>query len=207
MTNQWENLAAPGTLAGVRVSLLWTALALGACGPSFQVVYEGDARFEHCYAIDDTPTVPMQEKTDCWSSWVKNYTYGQTRNRVDYASMRAQALQEAHLAPTDEAVMGAAPGGGTSRSVTHEEPATTNAFATPPKTMSDSDGGLAASPSPSPSPATAAPTPPAIVMPPAPSEACTGRCRATWQTCKTPCILAACDRCDKTYGTCMKACF
>ena len=67
------------------------ALGVVACGPSFQVVYEGDARFEHCYALDETPQISMQEKSDCWSTWIRSYTNGQTRNRVDYAAMRAKA--------------------------------------------------------------------------------------------------------------------
>ena len=37
------------------------------CGPSFQTVYENDARFEHCYALDDTPTAAMEKKAACWN--------------------------------------------------------------------------------------------------------------------------------------------
>jgi hypothetical protein len=195
-----------------------SALLAVACGPSFQVVYEGDARFEHCYAIDDTPTVAMQEKTECWTQWMKSYTYGQTRNRVDYAAMRAKALQEAHAAPTDEAVMGAAPGGGSAAPVGVDEPLTTNAFATPPKTMNEIDGGR---------PVDAAPAPVVSAKPDAkgssapttasssvdngphatPAGVCTDACHAKWSTCRNVCTGRACPTCDSTYSGCMKSCF
>ena len=37
-----------------------------ACGPSFQALYEGDARFEHCYALEEDGIISMQKKADCW---------------------------------------------------------------------------------------------------------------------------------------------
>jgi hypothetical protein len=184
-------------------------LASSGCGPSFQVVYEGDARFEHCYALDDTPTAPMQAKTDCWTQWMKRYTYGQTRNRVDYAAMRAKALQAAHSAPTDEAMMGAAPGGGTPRVVGADEPVTTNPFATPPKTMSEGDAGTDAhTPAPIVRLVPVAPfNPAAPAGPPTPDQACTNTCRGTWDTCRAACKKVTCRSCDRSYGACMKRCF
>jgi hypothetical protein len=58
------------SLRGMRrwvcLSFLAVGLACGvACGPSFQVMYEGDSRFEHCYALDENPNVLMQQKSDC----------------------------------------------------------------------------------------------------------------------------------------------
>jgi hypothetical protein len=190
------------------LSALLTALLLalvgGGCGPSFQVIYEGDARFEHCYALDDSPNVSMQEKTDCWSQWLQHYTYGQTRDRADYAAMRAAALQEVHALPTDEAVMGAAPGGGLGSSRINE-PAPTSAFTVPPKTMNEVDAGQQV-----------LPTMPTVEVsqgtftaaaPPAPGEECTANCKTSWQGCKTPCKGPTCAKCDKAYGTCVKGCF
>ena len=84
--------------------------AVAACGPSFQAVYEGNARFEHCYALEENPQVSMPEKAACWRDWSEHYTYGQTRDRVHYATARYVALSEARDAPTDEALMMAAPG-------------------------------------------------------------------------------------------------
>ncbi len=202
-------LAMHASFTRMALSLLGVGtLAMAACGPSFQVVYEGDARFEHCYALDDTPTVPMQEKTDCWTQWMTNYTYGQTRNRVDYAAMRAKALRDAHAIPTDEALMGAVPGGGIGRAVGRDEPVTTNAFAPPPKTMAEGDAGADQPP-----PATVAPplapvAPLVTSTPPAtPHEGCTDRCRNRWQSCHATCKSARCGECDTFYGGCMKRCF
>ena len=206
----------PLVLRALAAFAAFAALAGMACGPSFQVVYEGDARFEHCYALDETPSVSMQEKTDCWSQWVSRYTYGQTRARADYATMRASALQEVHALPTDEAVMGAAPGGGTPGSRAVNEPAPTSAFVSPPTTIAEVDSGFVrpVAPSMSTSPATARPaSPPVTGLPPPPPAAvppkddCVGACRLQWQTCKGACKAIACDKCDKSYGTCVKACF
>jgi hypothetical protein len=196
------------------VSVCAMATAIVACGPSFQVVYEGDARFEHCYALDETASVPMQEKTECWTQWTRSYTYGQTRNRIDYAQARAKSLSEAHLMPTDEAVMGAAPGEGVGR-VGRDEPVTTNAFAPPPKTMSDVDAGtpsatLDETPKKVENGSIVAVTPRlplgAIVPTVTPREACTDRCKGEWLECRATC-KSKCGACDHTYGGCMKSCF
>src|SRR5262245_15726431 len=84
--------------------------ALAACGPSFQVIYEGNSRFEHCYALEENPQASMPAKAACWRDWSEHYTYGQTRDRINYATARYVALSEAPNAPTDEALMMAAPG-------------------------------------------------------------------------------------------------
>jgi hypothetical protein len=199
-------------------ALVASLAAVVACGPSFQVVYEGDARFEHCYALDETASVPMAEKTDCWTQWMKSYTYGQTRNRVDYASTRAKALREVPVMPTDEAVMSAAPGEGLGR-VGRDLPVTTNAFEAPPKTMAQADAGRRAVSPPEGAEAkleTAADEPPqqqspqlplgAIVPQTTPREPCTDRCRSEWQTCRATC-RGKCGACDRSYGGCMKRCF
>ncbi len=127
--------------------LLWflggsLALVGAACGPSFQTVYENDARFEHCYALDETPTAAMTKKADCWNDWYKNHTYGQTRDRVEYARARYDALSTVPQLPTDEAMMAAAPGEGTNVD-TAAAPTPTSAFAPPPK-LEARDGGTAA---------------------------------------------------------------
>jgi len=180
---------------------------LAACGPSFQVVYEGDARFEHCYALDEVPTVAMQEKTDCWNQWMRSYTYGQTRNRIDYAASRAKALRDVPVMPTDEAVMGAAPGEGTGR-VGKDEPLTTNAFAPPPKTQNDGDAGPASAAPENTAVVTTHPgVPLGVVLPSTtPHEPCTDRCRSEWEVCRGAC-KGKCAACDHSYGGCMKRCF
>lgn len=116
------------------------ALALGAgCGPSFQAIYEGDVRFEHCYALDENSSVALRQKSDCWTDWLQHYTYGQTRDRVVYATARARAMSQLGQAPTDEAMMSAAPGEVPQSGIT--APAPTSAFAPPPKTL-DLDSGV-----------------------------------------------------------------
>jgi hypothetical protein len=204
---------------GLRVclTLLAAALASGvACGPSFQVMYEGDSRFEHCYALDDNPNVLMQQKGDCWSDWLKHYTYGQTRDRVEFAAIRYRAISRAGALPTDEAIMGAAPGEGSGGSLA--APAPTNAFAPPPQ-MVESDGGssaasplsagLVAPPAPI-APGDPSRLPPKLTAggdpPKPPGTPCVERCADTWQTCRGACATGGCRACDSAYAKCGRAC-
>jgi hypothetical protein len=200
-------------------------LALLSCGPSFQAIYEGDARFEHCYAMDDNPNASLHEKGDCWKDWYQHYTYGQTRDRVEYAVARARALSRAPQVPTDEAMMAAAPGEvPAGRSVA--APAPTSAFAPPPKTLAEMDGGAPSSSSLPPprrdtrhaTPATSAalPTGPSLPPPPPPESECVGVCRQTWESCASACAdgagtktgaAPACPECEKAYVKCAKKCF
>src|SRR5678810_217124 len=102
----------------------------GACGPSYQTIYENDARFEHCYAIDDSATASLDQKAKCWKDWKEHHTFGQTRDRVEYAQSRYVALNSVPDLPTDEAMMHAAPGEvGDQGKLTAPTP--TNAFAPP----------------------------------------------------------------------------
>jgi hypothetical protein len=182
-----------------------------ACGPSFQAIYEGDAHFEHCYAMDDDPSAPLQSKTDCWSDWARRYTYGQTRDRVEYATMRYRALSRVPGAPTDEAMMGAAPGEGkTSSNLT--APAPTSAFAPPPKTEEVAAVGGAAPDASAPassSPQVAVDAGKVSAPPPPPKAICVDGCASAWQGCKLACAntAAGCPACDRTYGKCVKGCF
>ncbi len=205
--------------------VLALVVAAVACGPSFQAIYEGDQRFEHCYAVDDNPTAALADKGKCWRDWMQNYTYGQTRDRVEYAAVRQRALSRVAM-PTDEAMMAAAPGQIVSRNVA--TPAPTSAFAPPPKTL-DEAAGRAATPAPSQAVALPAPAPaPSVVFlapaaspeagapaaaaqPPPPAAGCQDECRRGWQSCgaragdapdaksETPCA--------KSYRACMRGCF
>ena len=67
------------------------ALAVG-CGPSVQSIYEGNVRFEHCYRLDIDPHIAPTHREACWREWKQTYTYGQTRDRVEYAERRIRAL-------------------------------------------------------------------------------------------------------------------
>ena len=62
-----------------------------ACGPSFQAVYECDVHFEHCYALDESGA-SVEAKKECWRDWLHGYTYGQSRDRVEYGGTRYSEL-------------------------------------------------------------------------------------------------------------------
>ncbi|MGO9714965.1 MAG: hypothetical protein ACLQBL_39325 [Polyangiaceae bacterium] len=182
------------------------AVAVLGCGPSYQALYEGDARFEHCYALEENGAVGMTQKSDCWRGWILHYTYGQTRDRVEYATSRYKAMTRAPQAPTDEAMMEAAPGEGRSSSIA--APAPTSAFAPPPKTLDESTGVEIES-----NEVTAGYTDAgsAVVTeesaPPPPAAACTNRCEDKWSRCRDCDGGAKCAACTATYKACMRGCF
>ncbi len=221
-----------------RPLLLTTVLALSApaalavtafgCGPSYQAIHEGDARFEHCYAIDEGAAASMDDKSKCWRDYRDNYSFGQARDRLTYASRREQLLARSQALPTDEAMMEAAPG---QVAVVPNAPAPTNAYVPPPQllqqpttprvatTVSTSmaaahyqqqDAGAV--------PITS--SAPLSAVREAPGASCANRCTDDWHACEKSCVgakgpaspaanaaKAACDRCDKTHRTCMAACF
>jgi hypothetical protein len=210
----------------VVVGSLLGALAAGAaalaCGPSFQAIYEGNARFEHCYALEENAQKPLKEKSDCWRDWSEHYTFGQTRDRIHYATARYVALSQSTNVPTDEAMMMAAPGM-TPRQSTITAPSPTNAFAPPPKVLDEVDSGRPLRPSEVPTivagpgvplEAGAPPAPPRPV--PLPGAECTGGCGDKFRDCKNSCAsadagsdagaAAACAACEKTYRSCMRGC-
>jgi hypothetical protein len=171
-------------------------VAAGACGPSYQTIYENDARFEHCYAIDDSATSSLDQKAKCWKDWKEHHTFGQTRDRVEYAQSRFVALNSTEM-PTDEAMMHAAPGEvGEHTQLTAPTP--TNAFA-PPEAMAAVDAGTRASPPPTITAFVAPPPPP----PPPVTDAgapvrpraaiCTDDCTRSFQECKSSRDAGACD--------------
>ncbi len=189
---------------GIPAVLVVLASATGlACGPSFQAIYEGNTKFEHCYALEERPQIPMDEKAECWHEWSSRYTYGQTRDRIHYATARYVALSQS--IPTDEALMMAAPGVIPRTSII-TAPSPTNAFVPPPKVLGDVQRSSLA-PAASPKEAsTAAPIHHAGVessdagaADPLPSSDCSEACGASFRACK------AAD-CDNRYRVCMRGC-
>jgi hypothetical protein len=75
-----------------QVSLLLSGLLLAGCGASYTSLYDNDLRFEHCYRLDSAPRVPQQARISCWSEWVRTYSRGQSRDRVEYALSRQRTL-------------------------------------------------------------------------------------------------------------------
>lgn len=178
------------------------------CGPSFQAIYEGNAQFEHCYALEERPQVAMQEKASCWQDWSSRYTYGQTRDRIHYATARYVALSQTGSVPTDEALMMAAPGM-TPRTSIITAPAPTSALAPPPKVLADvpKTGAPSAAPKEVPSASVlsatsalqAAPPPSTDKEPPLPASECTSGCASQFRACNA-------KDCDAKYRACMRAC-
>jgi hypothetical protein len=176
------------------------ALASIACGPSFQAVYEGDVQFEHCYALDESATTPLRDKAECWKDWTHNYTYGQTRDRVEYAVSRTYALSVAPSLPTDDVLQQSAPGGGFRKNLI-SAPAPTSVFAPPPNTMPahDEDAGAASND---------AGKLAELAAIRAPGADCAGACDEGWAACKSTCgAEQRCAICNSAHAQCMVSCF
>jgi len=184
--------------------LLLVALAL-ACGPSFQTIYENDARFEHCYALDEGAT-RINVKAACWKDWKEHHTLGQTRDRVDYAQSRYVALASNAL-PTDEGMMQAAPGEvGEQSQLT--APAPTNPFAPPTAMMAFDAGARVEQQTPVPVLTTTIPVAPLVLDAgePArpPGALCSEECVHSWDACKR--APSRDPHCDATYSRCVVGC-
>src|SRR5258708_9862397 len=85
---------------------LVVALFVG-CSLTYQAVYEGDVRFEHCYRLDEERQIPIGDKRLCWHDWSQKYTYGQTRDRIEYALSRERTLGQAQASGERSAPPGA----------------------------------------------------------------------------------------------------
>jgi hypothetical protein len=180
-------------------ALALCALAAVACGPSFQAVYECDVHFEHCYAVDMSD-LAIAEKRLCWREWLAGYTYGESRDRVEHARSRLQALSSDD--PTSWSLDGAASGdllspGPLSHPVV-STPLPVNAFSPPP---SVSDVHLDASTDGAPRDG-GAQSEAAL-----PGEACGDACARARTSCRDGCNGAACAACDHAYRSCMPPCF
>ena len=67
-------------------------LLLG-CGPSIQPIHEGSVRFEHCYRLDLDPRIAPAHRHVCWKQWLEVYSFGQSRDRVEYSRRRIGDLE------------------------------------------------------------------------------------------------------------------
>ncbi|MCL2824472.1 MAG: hypothetical protein FWD57_10810 [Polyangiaceae bacterium] len=72
-------------------STIFALMSVG-CGASYQAVYEGEVRFEHCYRLDEEFGISLAQRRECWRQWSQFYTYGQTRDRLEYALRRQREL-------------------------------------------------------------------------------------------------------------------
>lgn len=137
---RWRRPAVSVASVVTSVIALGSMVAALACGPSYQTVYEADVTFEHCYALDDRADAPLAGKRDCWQTWRRRFAAGQSRDKMEYAAARAEALSRGTALPTDDSMAAAAPGEAHVSQVV--APQLTNAFAPPPKTLDVSDGGV-----------------------------------------------------------------
>jgi hypothetical protein len=173
-----------------------------ACSLTYQSVYEGDVRFEHCYRLDEERQIPIGEKRTCWHDWSQKYTYGQTRDRIEYALSRERILGQAQASGDRSAP----PGASAALLNANVSPQPTNAFAPPPPTMQRDAGSADADRQ----PMVAALVQPASSPPPpmAPGASCGGTCGKTWVQCGEQCKGTSCQGgCDERYRSCMRACF
>ena len=172
--------------------------ASSACGASIQAVYEGDVRFEHCMALDSRQDAKPTLRNACWEEWVKFYTFGQTRDRVDYAKLRQQQLgassdfDEGQWAQNNRAKSAV--------------PEPTSALAPPPMTLV-SDGGAPILPSSADADAGTNPESDASTPEP-PGAVCGSECDESWTLCRKECSSPACEKtCATRHKRCMRKCF
>ena len=182
------------------LTALFVAGVSGACGPSVQSIYEGNVRFEHCYRLDlEVDTAPTHREA-CWKEWLGMYTYGQPRDRIEYARRRVRAFATGDLNCPKLDI------GDTRKAEARQfylvVPAPTSVHAPPPPiaTRWYGDAGTA-------------PPAPTATLAAAPQDDCGSTCRDSYQLCMRPCDPdatkpdPACKACDPDYKACMKRCF
>lgn len=88
--SRWWGRALCGLLPLAGLELV--GLPLG-CGPSIQPIHEGGVRFEHCYRLDLDPKIAPPHRHACWKQWLEVYSYGQSRDRIEYSRRRVHDLE------------------------------------------------------------------------------------------------------------------
>ena len=208
---------------GLRFLVPAAALLLGpasllnaSCGPSVQSIYEGDVRFEHCYRLDLELDVASSHRQACWTTWLDRYTYGQSRDRLEYARRRVRAFA---AGDQDRPVLRVGDNQQQdSRQFYLVVPAPTSVHAPPPPiatrvnaapeppVVPSADSAKSSSPAISNSAEAAKPS-----AKTAPGEDCSSACRSFFSSCNDACDpkakTAACKSCDPDYKKCMARCF
>jgi hypothetical protein len=169
-----------------------------SCGASIRAVYEGDVRFEHCMALDSYPDVKPTLRRACWEEWLRFYTFGQTRDRIDYARQRQEQL----VASSDFDESEGQPQKPSGPSAAVPEP--TSVLAPPPMMLLVTDGGASDGAT-----AGGATTDGAdVAARPPPGADCTSDCEQSWNFCRKECKTGPCEKaCTTKYKRCMKRCF
>lgn len=184
---------------------LLAVLMTAACGPSVQSIYEGNVRFEHCYRLDlEVDSAPTHRQA-CWKEWLGMYTYGQPRDRIEYARRRVHAFAGGDTARPRLEISGT-PKPVEARQFYLVMPAPTSVHAPPPPVATRWYGDAGSPSGPAPAPALAEP-------PAAPEDECGAACRKSYEQCAAPCEADAgkpdpsCNTCSPDYKNCMKRCF
>ncbi|HKY34985.1 MAG TPA: hypothetical protein VJN18_03495 [Polyangiaceae bacterium] len=185
------------------LGLAFGPLCLLSCGPSVQSIYEGNVRFEHCYRLDLELEVASSHRQACWTTWLDRYTYGQSRDRLEYARRRVRAFAAGDANPPALKI-----GGDDTEQETRQfylvVPAPTSVHASPPPIATRVNAPGEAPPTPS-------SAPPVSSGRLAPGEDCSSACRSAFSSCNEACAegakSTACKSCDPDYKKCMQRCF
>jgi hypothetical protein len=166
---------------------LGLALAAG-CGPSFEAIQEGDLRFAHCDRLDLDPNISASHRLHCWREWRRVYTYGQTRDRVEYAQRRIAEVVSGDTEPPFELPTGS------SRRPDANHPAAPNPLHSPPPAVVPIAGTDSALPRDAPEGAF--------------GPGCRSRCDEARAGCAPGCETQprGCKDCEAAYETCLLAC-
>jgi len=171
-------------------------LLLAACGPSFEVLAEGDLRFVHCDRLDLDPNIAPSHRLHCWREWRRMYTYGQTRDRVEYAQRRIAEVVSGDTEPPFQLPSGAdAVARHTPMRAVAKEPAVVPVLET-------------ASAAPSPSTVSLPDSTQAAVAPHNALVACQARCEAASASCLPGCETrpTGCKPCETPLEACIRDC-
>jgi len=173
------------------------AAAAFSCGPSVQSIYEGNVRFEHCYRLDlDLDIAPSHRET-CWKQWLRSYTYGQARDRIEYARRRVRAFASGD---PGRPLLNLSEHRPEARQFYLVVPAPTSIHAPPPPIATQVNP-------------TAPVVVPSVASSAAPGASCASECDRAWQSCQAACgpdggaSEPACQSCEPDYKSCMKRCY
>lgn len=178
-----------------RAALTTLALAVAGCGPSVQVLHEGSVRFEHCYRLDLDPAIAPSHRRACWQAWQERYSYGQSRDRLEYADRRLDSIERGDP-PTGLKLESGPP-----QAAMAEGPI--DAHAPPPPVARPVDGVTPYDEDPT------AKTRQIETSGKAPGDACAQACKEARRGCIPTCTPEKPEECgcETTYRACMVSCF
>jgi len=148
--------------------------------------------------------VAPSHRQACWTAWLDRYTYGQSRDKLEYARRRVRAFASGD---TDKPTLRLAQTQAQqdARQFYLVVPAPTSVHASPPPIATLTNMPTTAAPSNS----AEAPTKSSNNV--TPGEDCAAACRGAFSSCNQACDpatkSAACKSCDPDYKKCMQRCF